>query len=110
MQEALEFGRYSEAADVFSFGVLLWELYHSQTSYKKTKPGFYIRPHIFPKFDEGASLPYAALTVACLHGDPNVRCASMISIYNALCCFGAAFCEALRLLVSTVAIPSSTVA
>lgn len=73
LQEALEFGRYTEAADVFSFGVLLWELYHSQTPYKKTKPGFFIRPHIFPKFEKGTPLPYAALTVACLHGDPSLR-------------------------------------
>lgn len=92
MQEALEFGRYTEAADVFSFGVLLWELYHSQTPYKKTQPGFYIRPHIFPKFDEGASLPYAALTVACLHGDPNLRCASMLLIHLGLQFFCVAHC------------------
>lgn len=84
MQEALEFGKYTEAADVFSFGVLLWELYHSQTPFKKTKPGFYIRPRIFPKFDEDASLPYAALTVACLHGDPSVRCAPSVSSHSHL--------------------------
>lgn len=73
IQEALEFGSYTDATDVYSFGVLLWELYHSQTSYKKTNAGFYIRPHMFPKFDEGAWLPYAALTVACLQEDPSRR-------------------------------------
>jgi serine/threonine protein kinase len=75
MQELQEFGTHTPASDVYSFGVLLWEMYHSQPPYKKTQLGFYIQPHSFPKFEATAYLEYAALTVACLHSDPQLRCA-----------------------------------
>lgn len=74
VQEVLEYNTYSKAADVYSLGAILWEILHSKPCYRRTVVGFPVRHPDFPKFSDSAPLPYAALTAACLHSNPSLRC------------------------------------
>lgn len=79
VQEVLEYNTYSKAADVYSLGAILWEILHSKPCYRRTVVGFPVRHPDFPKFAESAPLPYAALTAACLHSNPSVRCGRAVA-------------------------------
>ncbi|GMH40949.1 hypothetical protein BSKO_08853 [Bryopsis sp. KO-2023] len=59
-------GLLSKRADVYSFGVLLWELYHQRAPFEKKPEGGYRYHHRFPKFPVHCPMPYALLCVICL--------------------------------------------
>jgi len=63
----------SKKADVFSFGVFLWELYHSKKCYYAAdNSGLRYHP-LFPKFPITCPIPYAMLCVVCISPDPRNR-------------------------------------
>lgn len=66
-------GSLSKCSDVFSFGVLLWELYHQRTSFEYVKKGQYRYHKRFPKFPVQCPMPYALLCIVCLSSDPSNR-------------------------------------
>ena len=66
-------GRLNKSSDVFPFGVLLWELYNGKPCFQKTQGDFFVRNAQFPRFPSTCPLPYAVLTVACLHPLPSAR-------------------------------------
>lgn len=66
-------GVLSKSADVFSFGVVLWELYHQRTSFESMRKGRYKYHHRFPKFPVQCPLPYALLCIVCLSSNPENR-------------------------------------
>ncbi|CAD7699863.1 unnamed protein product [Ostreobium quekettii] len=66
-------GVLSKKADVFSFGVLMWEMYHSRKCYQATQnSGMQYHPR-FPKFPTVCPLLYAMLCVVCLSPKPEDR-------------------------------------
>eukprot|EP00803_Ostreobium_quekettii_P010595 evm.model.scf_1357.3 EVM.evm.TU.scf_1357.3 scf_1357:31823-34903(-) len=65
-------GVLSKKADVFSFGVLMWELYHSRKCYQASNAGMQYHPR-FPKFPTVCPLLYAMLCVVCLSPKPEDR-------------------------------------
>jgi hypothetical protein len=74
VQEAQTDLELAPAGDVYTFGVLLWEIYHGCKCFRTTHAGFDIRKGTFPRFPIEAPLPYAALAAACLLPDPQARC------------------------------------
>lgn len=62
-------GYLSTAADMYSFGVLLWELYHGMPPYASEK-GHLVANHLFPRFSlrhrADAPFSYCVLALACL--------------------------------------------
>ncbi|CAD7700032.1 unnamed protein product [Ostreobium quekettii] len=66
-------GILSKKADVFSFGVFMWELYHSKKCYHmNAKTGMQYHP-LFPKFPIMCPIPYAMLCVVCISPKPENR-------------------------------------
>eukprot|EP00803_Ostreobium_quekettii_P009339 evm.model.scf_518.3 EVM.evm.TU.scf_518.3 scf_518:26975-29263(-) len=71
--EVCQDGKMSKKADVFSFGVFLWELYHSKKCYYAAdNSGLRYHP-LFPKFPITCPMPYAMLCVVCISPDPRNR-------------------------------------
>ena len=64
---------YVQAADVFSFGVLLWELYHCKTPYKQSTGGAFVPRRGFPFFSQKCPQLYSVLATACMGKDPGLR-------------------------------------
>ncbi|ELR24365.1 protein kinase domain containing protein, partial [Acanthamoeba castellanii str. Neff] len=58
-------------ADVYSFGVILWELLTRQQPYAGMRDG--LRPRMPDNVEELCTLEYAELIAACWHQDPAVR-------------------------------------
>lgn len=70
-REVLEKGNASKAADVYAFGVMLWEMYTSQLSPtgEPTEDMF----SQFPRLPWSCPAPYGVLTIACMHPVPSAR-------------------------------------
>eukprot|EP01113_Clastostelium_recurvatum_P039595 TRINITY_DN6059_c0_g1_i5.p1 TRINITY_DN6059_c0_g1~~TRINITY_DN6059_c0_g1_i5.p1 ORF type:complete len:542 (+),score=118.24 TRINITY_DN6059_c0_g1_i5:139-1626(+) len=74
--------RYDWRMDVFSFGVLLWELLHRQNMFPKTTDGeicTQIRAGARPAIDPSIPAPIANLIQRCWHHDPNERPAFLLA-------------------------------
>jgi hypothetical protein len=78
VQEVQSDGLLTQKSDVFSFGVILWELYNCTACYKRTNAGFHIRCAAFPRFPVSCPLPFAILAVACLNPEPASRCVPVL--------------------------------
>jgi serine/threonine protein kinase len=79
VQEVSDRGHLSKAADIYSFGVLLWEMYHGMPPYvfcsvKKKL----VNNRSFPRFDlrprEEAPFSFVVLALACLCKEYDKRC------------------------------------
>lgn len=80
--EVMEQGNCSKAADVYAFGVVLWDLYMTQIS-----PTGVATPEMkanFPRLPWSCPALYGALAVACMHHDPSSR-PSFSEILELLC-------------------------
>lgn len=69
--EVLELGNASKAADVYAFGVMLWEIYMSHFS-STGVPSPHALSH-FPTFPWSCPVLYGVLSVSCVHQDPCQR-------------------------------------
>lgn len=80
MQEVQGSGYLSKAADLYSLGVLLWELYHGMPPWYASAEGRLVNNQCFPRFNlrsrQDAPFSYAVLTLACLSKEHTERCAS----------------------------------
>ena len=79
VQEVQGNGHLSKAADVYSFGVLLWEMYHGMPPYVYShQKKRLVNNRSFPKFDlrprEEAPFSFVVLSLACLSNDFEKRC------------------------------------
>lgn len=70
-REVLEKGSASKAADVYAFGVILWEMYTSQLSPTGTATEEMLEQ--FPKLPWSCPAPYGVLAIACMHAVPSAR-------------------------------------
>jgi serine/threonine protein kinase len=77
--ELLRFGKASAAADVYSFGIMMWELLTGQVAFKGWQWGA-ILEHVAlgdspgrPPVPEGAPEGYVLLMEACWGQDPSRR-------------------------------------
>eukprot|EP00798_Chlamydomonas_sp_ICE-L_P016361 gene16362-22562_t len=69
--EVIESGYSTQAGDVYSFGVILWELYYSTMAWVNQDDP--IEHPEFPDFQLDCPHEYALLTSSCLHPDPGSR-------------------------------------
>jgi serine/threonine protein kinase len=78
-QEVQGRGYLSKAADMYSFGVLLWEMFHGMPPYAADN-GHLVNNRSFPRFDlrhrEDAPFSYVVVALACLSENYEKRCAS----------------------------------
>ena len=78
LQEVQGKGYLSKAADMYSFGVLLWEMFHGMPPYAADN-GHLVNNASFPRFDlrhrEDAPFSYVCVALACLSEDHEKRCA-----------------------------------
>ncbi|KAG2440195.1 hypothetical protein HXX76_004307 [Chlamydomonas incerta] len=65
-------GNMTKAADVYSMGVMMWEMYHSCMSYRSLPSGFAARES-FPKFPRKAPHEFARVVGTCLDPEPSQR-------------------------------------
>ncbi|KAG2454955.1 hypothetical protein HYH02_000782 [Chlamydomonas schloesseri] len=65
-------GNMTKAADVYSMGVMIWEMYHSCMSYRSLPSGFAARES-FPKFPRKAPHEFARVVGMCLDPEPAQR-------------------------------------
>eukprot|EP00803_Ostreobium_quekettii_P000292 evm.model.scf_158.4 EVM.evm.TU.scf_158.4 scf_158:36980-48133(-) len=70
-REVMEEGSSSKAADIYAFGVVLWEMYMSQLSPsgKVTDEMF----QLFPRLPWSCPAMYGVLAAACMHPVPSAR-------------------------------------
>lgn len=77
MQEVQGKGYLSKAADMYSFGVLLWEMFHGMPPYAADN-GHLVNNSSFPRFDlrhrEDAPFSYVVVALACLSENYEKRC------------------------------------
>ena len=77
-QEVQGKGYLSKAADMYSFGVLLWEMFHGMPPYAADN-GHLVNNASFPRFDlrhrEDAPFSYVCVALACLSENYEKRCA-----------------------------------
>jgi serine/threonine protein kinase len=77
VQEVQGKGYLSKAADMYSFGVLLWEMFHGMPPYAADN-GHLVNNASFPRFDlrhrEDAPFSYVVVALACLSTDHENRC------------------------------------
>jgi serine/threonine protein kinase len=77
VQEVQNRGYLSKAADTYSFGVLLWEMFHGMPPYAADN-GNLINNSSFPRFDlcyrEDAPFSYVVVALACLSENYERRC------------------------------------
>jgi len=70
---------YDHRVDVYSFGILLWEVFHCRTPYAETRlDQMGICRHVYgknirPKFSSSCPQPVQSLCVKCWDKDPNLR-------------------------------------
>jgi serine/threonine protein kinase len=86
LQEVQGRGYLSRAADIYSYGVLLWEMYHGMPPYVfSTEKNKLVGNRTFPKFDirrrEEAPFSFVVLTLACLSTDHQKRCGLPVGLY-----------------------------
>jgi serine/threonine protein kinase len=78
VQEVQGKGYLSKAADMYSFGVLLWEMFHGMPPYAADN-GHLVNNASFPRFDlrhrEDAPFSYVVVALACLSNEYDKRCA-----------------------------------
>jgi serine/threonine protein kinase len=78
LQEVQGNGYLSKAADTYSLGVLLWEMFHGMPPYAASN-GQLVANTCFPRFDlsqrEDAPFSYVVVALACLSEDFEKRCA-----------------------------------
>ncbi|KAG2423171.1 hypothetical protein HXX76_010939 [Chlamydomonas incerta] len=65
-------GHISSSADIFSLGVILWELYHGRTAGVRAQEGPRYCSN-FPAFPATCPQAYTAITLRCLQRDPGKR-------------------------------------
>lgn len=66
-------GNMTKAADIYSFGVLLWELFHHTPPYRHDPRLGLVPNEAFPTFSPDAPVLYAAITNECLDAEPSLR-------------------------------------
>lgn len=69
--EVLELESASKAADVYAYGVILWEMYMSHFSSTGVPTPYAIS--CFPRFPWSCPVLYGVLTIACVQSDPSQR-------------------------------------
>ena len=78
VQEVQGKGYLSKAADVYSFGVLLWEMFHGMPPYAADN-GRLVKNTSFPRFNlrhrEDVPFSYVVVALACLSKEHTQRCA-----------------------------------
>lgn len=67
--EVLSEGRATKASDIYSFGVLLWEVFNCSPPWIKGKDGAYKPNPLFPHFPPTAPKRFATLTQRCMMRD-----------------------------------------
>jgi serine/threonine protein kinase len=76
VQEVQGKGYLSKAADMYSLGVLLWEMFHGMPPYAADN-GHLVNNNSFPRFDlrhrEDAPFSYVVVSLACLSDDYEKR-------------------------------------
>lgn len=82
LQEVQGKGYLSKAADTYSLGVLLWEMFHGMPPYA-AENGHLVNNTSFPRFDlrhrEDAPFSYVVVALACLSEDFEKRCVALFS-------------------------------
>ncbi|ELP91224.1 serine-threonine protein kinase, putative [Entamoeba invadens IP1] len=68
---------YNEKCDVYSFGIMAWELYYAEEPWKDTKSLFDIKDHVLkgirPPLNGNCPVDYSKLIKKCWDNDPNER-------------------------------------
>ncbi|GFR41905.1 hypothetical protein Agub_g2695 [Astrephomene gubernaculifera] len=82
-------GNMTKAADVYSMGVMMWEMFHCCMSYRSLPSGFVAREN-FPNFSRKAPHEFARLVGACLDSEPAQR-PTFVQLRDALAAQLAAF-------------------
>lgn len=72
--EVVQHGVLSKRADIFSYGVVLWEIYHQSCPIQTAGGNGNLQYHEkFPKFPVSCPMLYALLCVVCLSPSPEDR-------------------------------------
>lgn len=71
--EVITEGRATKASDIYSLGVLLWEVYNATPPWIKGADGAYKPNPRFPSFPQGAPQRYVSLAKRCMTRDWKVR-------------------------------------
>eukprot|EP01132_Coremiostelium_polycephalum_P004881 gene4881-6087_t len=77
--EVLKGSEYNERADVYSFGMILWELYHLELPFDEYQFKFMstlednILNGLRPSIHQNCNNTYASLITKCWNSDPNIR-------------------------------------